>query len=778
MGELNFLGTGLTPEGERHYGLDTGDRFGTARNFEYASRNSVAAAEALHRDPENKALQAKAKLWKKNMEEAGVSWDAWQSAQAGPNPDVDYRKQLPKVGNIFTGFQAGYSRAETIEEKTNYLNKKLGPTGWMRDTGKQLLITAEGQRKLGLVADLDSPPIPLNSRVVLNAADAALQAKDFPAIAGGTLASILAPELMIGRGVAGWLGRAALPGLGAAGGKALDEAGDALRGENRESATEVAGGLGKEFLTATAGDAIGGLVQGVGRKALRPNVGGAPADALEKAQQLGLHPTLNSMTGGGGVLGFLEGVQKGIFGNNKIDMSNAQQAHKAVGDIGDQIRAEGSVRPGPLAPIERVPGGSTRNTTTEGMNFRADVEGEVDKFWQKSEGLYNPVWQGLETSGRAGQPLMIPMDDFAGQAKQMLDAVTIPGPNPGENAFVIPEDSIKKLTMWSQYGGAEMSPRDVHKMRVMMRGLGKDSSQMPGVAKRHFRKMKESLDDALEPGTIEKRIFDKTLIPPTKGEVQLLKDLGDANKYYHTRSKELEFKHLEGVLKDPNKSGGVSPEDVADLFFDGKKSGGFNINPSTITALEKVFSPQKMTELREIGWEKLSNVLYKESGSVGQVNWDPQALIAKVKQIGEPAMEAMYGKKVTKEITATARALQLTLGAATKNPGLAVASIALNPLAKFPLILRLGIVKHLMSSSYGRKYLTKGLLHKPKRRNPLKGEHYKLNPSDGASVDPYIRDVARTVALGTGHTLGTQIGEDGAYKLDVPPQAATQGPTQ
>lgn len=163
------------------------------------------------------------------------------------------------------GIRTALSFMETPEEKENLLRKKVGDTGFTKDSQGRLALTPEGQAKLGYD--------PIEKNLVIEEEGFRL-GRDLADVAG------LAPET-IGSVIGGIIGAPGLvtgalgAGAGAGVGQAIEEGIESLLGLQQQSVGEVATDVAKEAALAGAIDfaTVGtfkagrALIQGAGKGA-------------------------------------------------------------------------------------------------------------------------------------------------------------------------------------------------------------------------------------------------------------------------------------------------------------------------------------------------------------------------------------------------------------------------------------------------------------------------------------------------------------------------------
>jgi len=135
-----------------------------------------------------------------------------------------------------TGFRADFSKMDTEPERAHFLDKKVGKENWGRDQYGSYVVSPQAMEKLGL--EHRGYPVALDEHR-FTVQDIADYRGDAPTIAGAVTAGILT-------GGMGFVPAVALTALGAAGGKGIGEAVEALQGENIPTGLEVGKDIAEE----------------------------------------------------------------------------------------------------------------------------------------------------------------------------------------------------------------------------------------------------------------------------------------------------------------------------------------------------------------------------------------------------------------------------------------------------------------------------------------------------------------------------------------------------
>ena len=159
---------------------------------------------------------------------------------------IDWGKGMPQL------FRGGLARADTLEEREKYLTDTVGEGGWYRE-GEEFVIKKDRLEPFGMKSERDVgiDPAGFDWGDINPVGDAAGIALPLATAAGAGIAST---------GLGSGLGMLAVGGA-AAGGKAIDESIEYLRGRNLQTGPQVLGDIATEGALAATGE---GLVRGLG----------------------------------------------------------------------------------------------------------------------------------------------------------------------------------------------------------------------------------------------------------------------------------------------------------------------------------------------------------------------------------------------------------------------------------------------------------------------------------------------------------------------------------
>jgi hypothetical protein len=154
---------------------------------------------------------------------------------------IDWEKGMPHL------FRGGLARADTLEEREKYLTDAVGKDGWYRQ-GEEFVVKKDKLGNFNMQSDRDIgiDPEGLDWGDVNPLGDAAGVALP---IASTVATGLRATGL-------GTVPAMALMGLAGAGGKAIDESIEYVRGKNLQTGGQVAGDIGKEAAFAAGGEGI------------------------------------------------------------------------------------------------------------------------------------------------------------------------------------------------------------------------------------------------------------------------------------------------------------------------------------------------------------------------------------------------------------------------------------------------------------------------------------------------------------------------------------------
>jgi hypothetical protein len=181
-----------------------------------------------------------------------------------------------KTGVRHFSFRSDLGKRDTLEEKVDFLNDILGEKGWV--TGNQhtpstpdFALTRQGMERLEMADVWDQRTgKDKNKNIAIDElgasfGDVADMSQELLPMAGAIGAGFFTGGL----GVIPAMGIAGLTGGGL---RAVEETGEHLRGENKQSFMDVAGDVGRTGLLEATGEGVGRGVSMLARRFLGPNV--------------------------------------------------------------------------------------------------------------------------------------------------------------------------------------------------------------------------------------------------------------------------------------------------------------------------------------------------------------------------------------------------------------------------------------------------------------------------------------------------------------------------
>jgi hypothetical protein len=263
----------------------------------------------------------------------------------GPQGPIDKaRAGLKKLVTDFdreTGvkdysFRFGLGKADTLEEKRAYLDKKVGtggyvPTNTHSDRSPDFALTESGLKRLGLSKHYKGKPISIDEEGATryDIADASQSLLPTAAALGAGLFT----------GGLGAIPAMAIMGLAGGGARALEEGIEQYQGENLQSFGDVAKDVGRTGALEMAGEGVGRAVAMPLRYLAGPNMrkGGSifgkqtPSAStvdpqnrklFEASQKMGVTPNVGPATGKNPLAGFAQRLSHTISGGNPAAQKN------------------------------------------------------------------------------------------------------------------------------------------------------------------------------------------------------------------------------------------------------------------------------------------------------------------------------------------------------------------------------------------------------------------------------------------------------------------------
>ena len=557
--------------------------------------------------------------------------------------------------------RSALSRADTREEKEARLTAILGDGGWSIDTYGRYMATPSGIQALGLPETVQNVRIDEPGGTRYDLADVE---GDVPAIVGATIGGVLAPAT-------GGLSLAAASATGGMIGKGIEEAREALMGENLQTLPEVAKDIGMEGVYAGAGELAMGPARWLGRKVLAPQ-GHRMTDikrrALQEAREINVQPSPTQITEAP-IVGRAQGMMNMIFGD-------PLEAKNAAAVSAEMHRLKNSLFP------------KTMSAEDAGKNVKANIGSARQAVSKEAEGISNKIDE--LTDGAA----VISTERLKRIAAELLDELA-KNQKTGQPLFTAPErvaqinDIIEGL---DPYITVAKNTRVVNKLwsaiddNTILPGISShDARTLWGAARGNF----EDINPAL-PAHLRKKV---------RGTIKAFRNR------YKKRIAEFDNSIIARLTKDERFAGSVDPELVTETIF---KKG----SRSNILKVVKHLKPETYDMVRQVAMRNLlqgprTGFRTRDAHGAFQI-FQGEKLLKALDGYGKPTLNAMFGKEKTQELYRLARVTKLITTRKNLSGGFVAASIALHPIANLGVLIKLNIMSKIMNSKGGMKWLTDG----------------------------------------------------------------------
>jgi len=569
---------------------------------------------------------------------------------AGIDPNFD------QSGIDSWGFRAGFSRMDNEEERVNYLKSTVGPDGFTKDRYNNYALTTKGMDKLGLPHK--NKPVLIDAPYPELADIADLRGSAGP-IAGGAIGGMLGGPY----GAAAGIGLAA---LGAAGGKGIDEAADALRGQNLQSPSEVAGDIASEGGYAAAGEGLyRGVMRPIGRKLMAPHANRVTPEArqlVKESMDIGARPNVTQVTKAP-ILGRAQSMMNRIFGDPTA-AQNATALNK------EMARLKLSV-------------GRNVSKKTVGEAITGDIKrtrGAVSRLAARRYGLINEAIQG--------KPI-VPTQGLKQQATEILQS--FPKGKEGQTLF-INSDIARHLTQIDQLPD-NITISEMQAIRQQLWDSVSDNTILPGMPSRYARMLYKETNKAFE---------------NVGGDQQVAQALKLANNEYAKNIRRFDDAFISRVMKDPSYAGSIPPEKVVGSVF---RKG----EESKLNRLMQMVKPKTRESIRRSAMDDLlSNISERTDDPLKEV-FNGKKFLNTLDSYGEGTLKAMFGEQKTKELYRFGRVAQFVNQKMAMSGGIVAAGIALHPWQNLGRLIKLNLLSKFLNSDFGLKWMTIGL-EAPKTR--------------------------------------------------------------
>ena len=557
------------------------------------------------------------------------------------DPGIDY-----STGVNNTAFRAGFSRMTNDDEKANFLNRAVGSGQWDKDTFGAYYIKPEGAKRLGIKA---VKPVSIDEQTTTRY-DIADLAGDAPAIVGSTGMALAA----FGAGAPAGRG---LAGLGAAGGKAIDELVKRAQGLNLKSAGEQATSLLGEAAAGAAGEGVPRLLMPLTRFALGPAASRMTPEkeALAKAAtDQGFKIRAGSVTDAP-ILARWEGMVRQIFG----DLYAPQ--NRAAAQSG----------------IDRLTGTAGQSVSREaaGESVARSVRAARVNFGSEMGKLYSQVDQ---LSG--GQPI-IPTGPIKAIAQELIEAM----PKTTEGKVV-----GGKTAFINDILGMDdaITVTQAQRLRTMLREMAESNDLTPDISMHDARMLRNSVNDAFEKAK-------------QSGASPAVNALRMADSKYAQGIKQFDNQVVTAITRDAGKPGAVDADMVVDYL----------LKPDRVVRLRRVKDIIPAAEWGKVksshAQELLSTVVQGTDDPLMSV-FNGRALRDGLDKYGRNVLEEVHGKQWVDDAYKYANSLMLAEKRMAMSGNIVAANVALHPIKNLPRLVWIRGLAKAIEQPGTFKYLTSG----------------------------------------------------------------------
>ena len=574
-----------------------------------------------------------------NIESAREGLRTGAEFLSGRDPGIDYKTGIPSAA-----FRAGFSRMSNDAEKANYLNRSVGVDAWGKDNQGAYYIKPQGLKRFGLKSNI---PVSIDEQLATRY-DVADIAGDLPAIAGGVGGGIAASG-------AGAIPGALLAGLGAAGGKAIDEIVKRVQGLNLKGPMEQATSLAGEAALGATGELGARVLAPIGRVALGPAAHRMTPEKqalAESAIEQGFKVRAGSVTDAP-ILARWEGMVRQIFGD-----LHKEQNQKAA-ETG----------------LARLGGGEVSKEAA-GEAVSSAIRAKRVSFGETMAKKYDAI------DKMVGDSPIIPTAPLKEQATLLLSKM----PKTAKGKVIGGKDRMLQEILAM---GDAQTVSQAQRMRTMLREASESSDLVPGVDKHEARVLKKALEDSFE------------IAKAGKQNQQALMLLAKTDQEYKMGIRQFDTPVISAITRNASK-GGVDADMVVDYL----------VKPERVVRLRQVKNLVPSSE-----WEKVKSAHAGELvGNLVKATDDPLATIFDGKafrdsldKYGREVLQEVHGKQWVDDAYKYANALMLSNKRMGYSGAIVAANVALHPLVNLPKLVWLRAVAKVMENPGTFNYLTKGV---------------------------------------------------------------------
>lgn len=564
------------------------------------------------------------------------------------------------TGVADAAFRAGFSRMSDDAEKANYLDTNIGSGMWGKDKFGAYYIKPEGMQKFGVKSD---KPVSIDEQRTTGY-DIADWGGDAPAIAGG-----------IGMGAAatgvGMVPGLALAALGAAGGKAIDEAVKNVQGYRRRGAEDIAGSIAAEGAMSMAGEGAFRALRPIAKKIIGPGAERMTTEraALAKsAREQGFHIRPGQVTDAP-ILSRWEGMVQSIFGD-------------LYGEQNKQAAAAGMERLGAQA-------GQSPGRETAGQILSDSLRAERVKFGEAMSGRYGKIDQLV------GKPF-VPTDPVKRVAKDILDSM--PKTQSGDVVFASPETQ-KFLTNVMNLED-HLTSGQMQQVRTILREASESSNLVPGIDKYHARLLRKASDEAFTAASGPENAARVGADPIAASRAVELLRITDAE--YKDGIRRFANPLVTRITRDATRTGAIDPDRVVAYVIKPN-------HPFRVRQIKNAVSAETWDKVKSAHADDLVQSIVKETDDPFKQVFDGRAFRDALNNYGRNTLNEVHGKEWTAAAYKYADSLMLSSKRAKLSGAIVAANVALHPVANLPKLIWLRALVKVMEQPATFKYLTEGL---------------------------------------------------------------------
>jgi len=579
-----------------------------------------------------------------NIESARETLRTGADFLSGRDPGIDYKTGIPSAA-----FRAGFSRMSNDAEKANFLNRSVGTDQWGKDEQGAYYIKPEGLKRFGLRSNI---PVSIDEQLA-SRYDLADVAGDAPAIAGGVGAGMAASGL-------GAVPGALLSGLGAAGGKAVDEIVKRFQGLNLKGPGEQALTLAGEGAMGATGELGARVLAPVARFGLGP---GASRMTPEKraladdAISQGFKIRPGSVTDAP-ILARWEGMVRNIFG----DLYKEQNQKAAEAGVARLTSA---------TPVSKEAAGESLSSSIRALRVR---------FGEDMAKKYDAIDQMVSDAP------IIPTAPLKEQAELLLSKM----PKTADDKVIGGKDSILRDIMAM---GDAQTVAQAQRMRTLFREASESNDLVPGVDKHEARVLKNALEDAFE--------LAKQPKASRPQDAQAVALLAKVDNEYKNGIRKFDTPVISAITRNASK-GGVDADMVVDYL----------IKPERVVRLRQVKSLVPANEWSKVqaahSNELLGDVIKGTSDPLAKI-FDGKAFRDTLDKYGPEVLKEVHGAQWVDDAYKFANSLMLAEKKMSMSGGIVAANVALHPIQNMPKLLWLRGLAKVMEQPGTFKYLTDGI---------------------------------------------------------------------